>query len=65
MKTLRNALNQLKRPQTLTFAAAGWKRYFTNIELLEVMKYADYINLMTYDQAGGGNPFTSHHTGLD
>ena len=64
MKTLRNALNQLKRPQTLTFAAAGWKRYFTNIELLEVMRYADYINLMTYDQAGGGNPFTSHHTAL-
>lgn len=64
MKSLRNALDQLNRPQTLTFAAAGWKRYFTNIELLEVMKYADYINLMTYDQAGSGNPFTLHHTAL-
>jgi len=64
MRGLREALDELDRPQTLTFAAAGWKGYFKNVELTEVMKYADYINLMTYDQAGGGNRFTAHHTAL-
>ena len=64
MKGLREALDKLDRPQTLTFAAAGWKGYFENVELTEVMKSVDYINLMTYDQAGGGNRFTAHHTAL-
>lgn len=61
---LREALDRLDRPQTLTFAAAGWKRYFDNVELLKVMEHVDYMNLMTYDQAGGGSRFTSHHTAL-
>ncbi|MCK3686290.1 glycoside hydrolase family 18 protein [Maribellus sp. YY47] len=64
IKGLRAELNKLDRPQILTFAAAGWKNYFEYIELNEVMKYVDYINLMTYDQAGGGNKFTRHHTAL-
>lgn len=64
MKLLRSELNKLPRPQTLTFAAAGWKRYYDYVDLNEVMKYADYINVMTYDQAGGGSPFTGHHTAL-
>lgn len=64
MKGLRQAMDQLHRPQTLTFAAAGWKGYFNYIELQKVMPFVDYINLMTYDQAGGGNPFTAHHTAL-
>ena len=61
---LRTALNNLDRPQTLTFAAAGWKGYFKYIELENVIKNVDYINLMTYDQAGGGNRYTAHHTAL-
>lgn len=64
IKGLREAMNQVGRPQTLTFAAAGWKGYFNFIELREVIKYVDYINLMTYDQAGGANRFTAHHTAL-
>ena len=28
------------------------------------MKYADYMNVMTYDQIGGTSPFTGHHTAL-
>ncbi len=31
---------------------------------LKVMKYADYINMMTYDLAGGGSPIATHHTNL-
>lgn len=64
MKLLREELDQLSRPQTLTFASAGWKRYYDFVDLEEVMKYADYMNIMTYDQAGGGNRFTTHHTAL-
>ncbi|HPF52121.1 MAG TPA: glycoside hydrolase family 18 protein [Draconibacterium sp.] len=64
MKGLRVAMNELDRPLTLTFAAAGWKGYFNYIELQKVMPLVDYINLMTYDQAGGENQFTAHHTAL-
>ena len=64
MQGLREAMNKLDRPMTLTFAAAGWKGYFTYIELEKVIETVDYINLMTYDQAGGGNKFTMHHTAL-
>ncbi|MDN5210901.1 glycoside hydrolase family 18 protein [Fulvivirgaceae bacterium BMA12] len=64
MKALREEMNKLDRPQTLTFAAAGWKRYYDNIEITEVMKYVDYINVMTYDQIGANSPYTGHHTAL-
>ncbi len=64
MKELREALNNLERKQTLTFASAGWKRYYENIELKEVMQYVDFMNVMTYDQVGGNSPYTGHHTAL-
>ena len=64
MKELREALDSLDRPQTLTFAAAGWKRYFNFIETTEVMKYVDYINIMTYDLVTAASPYTGHHTAL-
>ncbi|MDU8886036.1 glycoside hydrolase family 18 protein [Yeosuana sp. MJ-SS3] len=64
MKELRQELNTLERTQTLTFASAGWERYYDNIELNEVMQNVDYMNIMTYDQVGGSSPFTGHHTPL-
>lgn len=64
MKSLRESLDELNRPQTLTFASAGWKRYYENVEINEVMKYVDYMNVMTYDQVGGNSPYTGHHTAL-
>lgn len=64
MKELREQLDALDRKQTLTFASAGWKRYYEHIELTEVMKYADYMNVMTYDQIGASSPYTGHHTAL-
>lgn len=64
MKELREALDTLNREQTLTFASAGWKPYYKNIEIEEVMKYANYMNVMTYDQIGSTAPFTGHHTAL-
>ena len=64
MAELREALNRLDQPQLLTFAAAGWERFFDHIELEEVMRHVDYMNLMTYDLAGGGDKFTMNHTNL-
>ena len=64
MKGLKEQMNTLDRPQTLTFASAGWKRYYDHIEVNEVMKYADYMNVMTYDQITATSPYTGHHTAL-
>ncbi|MEO1011222.1 MAG: glycoside hydrolase family 18 protein [Bacteroidota bacterium] len=64
MKELREGLDTLERDQTLTFASAGWNAYYQNIELVEVMEYADFINVMTYDQVNGVSPYTGHHTPL-
>ena len=64
MKELREGLNTLEREQTLTFASAGWKRYYDHVEINEVMKHVDYMNVMTYDQIGATSPYTGHHTAL-
>lgn len=64
MKELREALDTLQREQTLTFASAGWKPYYKNVELLKVMEHVDYMNIMTYDQVGSNSPYTGHHTAL-
>ena len=64
MKKLRTALDETGRDQTLTFASAGWEPYYYNIETLEVMKYADFMNVMTYDQVSGVSLYTGHHTPL-
>lgn len=64
MKGLREMLNAFDAPKYLTFASAGWKRYYDHIEINEVMKYADYTNVMTYDQVSGVSIYTGHHTPL-
>ena len=64
MRELRAAMDASDRDLTLTFASAGWKQYYDHIELGEVMKYANYMNVMTYDLVSGGSPYTGHHTNL-
>ncbi len=64
MKGLREMLDTFESPKLLTFASAGWKRYYDFIETTEVMKYADYTNVMTYDQVSGVSIYTGHHTPL-
>jgi chitinase len=64
MKGLREMLDTFDSPKVLTFASAGWKRYYDYIEMDEVMKYADYTNVMTYDQVSGVSIYTGHHTPL-
>lgn len=64
MGGLREMLDSFNSPKLLTFASAGWKRYYDHIEVNEVMKYADYTNVMTYDQVSGVSEYTGHHTPL-
>lgn len=64
MRELRKALDRIDTPQTLTFAAGASRNFFSHIETDKVMKQVDYINMMTYDFAGGGDRYTSHHTNL-
>lgn len=64
MKELREAMDVTGKNLTLTFASAGWEHYYNFVNEEEVMKYADYINVMTYDFVGGGSFFTGHHTNL-
>jgi chitinase len=64
MKGLREMLDEFDSPKVLTFASAGWKRYYDYVDMDEVMKYADYTNVMTYDQVSGVSIYTGHHTPL-
>lgn len=64
MKGLRDMLDSFDEPKLLTFASAGWKRYYDFIEVNEVMKHAEYTNVMTYDQVSGESIYTGHHTPL-
>ena len=64
MKELRMAMDATGKKLELTFAAAGWEHFFHHVEISEVMKYANYMNVMTYDLVGGASPFTGHHTNL-
>ncbi len=64
MKGLREMLDTFDTPKILSFASAGWERYYDFIEVDEVMKFADYMNVMTYDQVSGESIYTGHHTPL-
>ncbi len=64
MKELREAMDKIGKDQVLTFAVAGWEEFFNHVELDKVMPWVTYMNVMSYDLAGGDDSFTSHHTGL-
>ena len=64
MRELRESLDKTGKGKVLTFAVAGWEEFFNHVELDKVMPYATYMNVMSYDLAGGDDHFTSHHTNL-
>ncbi len=56
-------LRKLGKKYQLSFAAGGSQRFIDNaIEWKPVMKKVDYVNLMSYDLAGGTR--ATHHTAL-
>lgn len=68
LKLVRDKLDQLGREKEryyeLTIAAGATEAYLNGVEIEEVVKYVDNINLMTYDFAGGWSAKTEHHTNL-
>lgn len=61
---VRKALDAI-RPGLLLTIAAGADLYYVNcVELPELMKYLDYICLMTYDLKCGFHALAGHHTQL-
>jgi chitinase len=61
---LKTGMNNICDYLVLSWASAGWEMAFDFIELDKVMQCVNYINVMSYDLAGGGDPYTSHHTNL-
>jgi len=49
----------------LSFAAGGFTEYINaSIDWKEVIKYTDFINIMTYDLVHGNSTVSGHHTPL-
>lgn len=62
MKTLRDTLG---KKAIISFAAGGYQDYLDSaIEWRKVMRYVDFVNLMTYDLVNGYSTVTGHHTAL-
>lgn len=64
LKELRETFDQQDKNLMLTIAAGGGEYYLRGVEAKEIIKYLDYIQLMTYDLRGGFQVLTGHHTGL-
>jgi chitinase len=55
----------LGKKKVITFAAGGFQKFLEeSVDWKNVMKYVDYVNLMTYDLVNGYSTVTGHHTGL-
>lgn len=67
-KELRKGLDSLslttKMKYYVTTAVGGSQEYIDHTEMDKVQQYADYINIMSYDYAGGWDPVSGHHTNL-
>ncbi|HKB44952.1 MAG TPA: glycoside hydrolase family 18 protein [Chitinophagaceae bacterium] len=67
-KDLRQGLDSLSHITHLkyyvTTAVGGSQDYINHTEMDKVQQYADYINVMSYDYAGGSDPISGHHTNL-
>ena len=48
----------------ITTAVGGSQDYIEHTEMDKVQQYTDYINVMSYDYAGGTDSFSNHHTNL-
>jgi chitinase len=48
----------------VTTAVGGSQHYIDHTEMDKVQQYTDYINVMSYDYAGGSDSLSNHHTNL-
>ncbi len=62
-EAVRNQLDQLPGRHRILSIAAGADVYYVNcVELPELVKYLDYIHVMTYDLKCGFHALAGHHT---
>ena len=68
LKELRKSLNDLslktRMKYYVTTAVGGSQNYIDHTEMDKVQQYTDYINIMSYDYAGGWDAVSGHHTNL-
>lgn len=68
LRDLRAALDQIgERDEThylLTIATAANERYLSLTQMDQAQQYLDFINIMTYDFAGGWSDSTAHQANL-
>lgn len=53
-----------KKPYLLTIATAANQSYLDHTEMDKAIKYLDFVNIMTYDFAGGWTDTARHHANL-
>lgn len=53
--------NGEKKHYLLTIATGADKTYVDNVEMSEIHKYIDFLNIMTYDFYNGHHDVTGHH----
>ena len=67
-KELRQGLDSLtkitRRKYLVTTAVGGHWDFIQHTEMDKVQQYTDFINVMSYDYAGGSDTISSHHTNL-
>lgn len=67
-KELREGLDSLGQTTHMkyyvTTAVGGSQSFIDHTEMDKVQQYTDYINIMSYDYAGGWNTVSGHHTNL-
>lgn len=63
-QAVREAFEELPGHPLVTIAAGADLFYVESVELPELVKYLDYICLMTYDLKGDFHALTGHHTAL-
>ena len=67
-KELRQGLDSLKKitgkKYLVTTAVGAHQDFIDHTEMDKVQQYTDFINLMSYDYAGGSDTISNHHTNL-
>ena len=64
-RLIRKLRKKLGSDKIISFAAGGFSDFLDqSIEWKKVMKYASFVNLMTYDLVNGNSVLTGHHTPL-
>lgn len=62
VKGLRQTLG---KNEVISFAAGGYNKFIDeSVDWKEIMKYLDYVNVMSYDLTNGYSKVTGHHTPL-